>query len=152
MEGMKKDFENMSKASRDKGARGERMFANDLFDLTGIRVRRNLTQYQAVNGCDLVPDYDNNTALENSLVANLSFEVKNYAKVTHGDLVRFWIQCREQTAKNGKTPVLAVKASRQPWVIYIPCGDEMSGTGFEWTIGMSIELFCAKVSNGEFKQ
>lgn len=98
----------MSKASRDKGKRGEREIVNTLQEIVDavcdefgeerILLQRNLLQWDA-GGCDL-------HGLE-----WLSLECKRVEKEAIGS---WWRQTLAQV-KGKQTPVLVHRASRQPW-------------------------------------
>jgi N-dimethylarginine dimethylaminohydrolase len=44
----------MAKISRQRGATYEREVANEIFDMLGIRIKRNLKQYQQAEEGDLI--------------------------------------------------------------------------------------------------
>ena len=92
--------------SRNKGARGERLFSNAMFELTGIESQRNLEQSRN-GGHDLVG-------------LPFAVEVKHYSTLTRSQIVGFWQQALVQSQECGLPPALAYKENRKPWKVRIP--------------------------------
>ena len=95
----------MGKASREKGARGERELATILAKHLNLEIRRNLVQYQT-GGIDL-------TGLP------WSIEVKRCETLK---INAFWQQAVAQVKDNDPPPVLAYRTSRKPWRFILPTG------------------------------
>lgn len=90
--------------SRAKGACGEREFANEMNGHLGApHFRRNLVQSRQ-GGADF------------ETVGGCAVEVKRREKASWGPWVR---QAAEQATAAGATPVLAWRANKQPWQIWV---------------------------------
>ena len=101
----------MGKSERTKGAAAERELAKILFEELGVEMKRNLNQTRE-GGYDL-------------LGLNLAIECKRREKE---DLGGWW---RDAVKKaDGKIPVLAYRASRQPWRFILPVEAVMHGHHF----------------------
>ena len=95
----------MGKASRDKGARGERELFRILTEALGVEIRRNLRQYQRADHDQIGLD-------------GYAIEVKRAENLSLG----LWWQQALQQASNGEVPVLAYRKSRMPWRFRVPLG------------------------------
>jgi hypothetical protein len=115
--------------SRNKGAQGEREIAKIWFDLTGVKLERNLDQWRA-GGYDLEG------------LNGYAIEVKRAKKPL---LNQWWQQACDQAAKNGLCPVLFYRLDNQKWRIVIPSGllnpDFYAGMELEYTIETTPECF-----------
>ena len=98
--------------SRNKGAAGEREFLllcrRELAPLEVPDLVRNLRQYQARNGADIVTE-----------LAGYAVEIKR-AKQWRND---FWAQAVEQADARGARPALAWRADRNPWQVHVRAAD-----------------------------
>lgn len=126
----------MGKLSRTKGASGEREFINLLKGYLGdIDIKRNLTQYQQKNECDIMgfDDY--------------AIEVKR--KKTPS-INSWWSQAESQAQAVNKIPVLAYRLDRHQWRVRVPMFllNGVTGSGVDWTCEMGVEAFCAVVREG----
>lgn len=95
--------------SRAKGARGERLFCQAIKDLYGITARRS-QQYCGHTGdaADIVSDL------------NAHLEIKCVERL---NLAEAFDQARTDSAKSGRTPVVAHKKNRGPWMITMALSD-----------------------------
>lgn len=95
--------------SRAKGVRGELAFCKTLSDLYGINARRS-QQYCGHTGdaADVITDL------------NAHLEVKCVERL---NLAQGFDQARKDSAKSGRTPVLAHKKNRGPWMITMALSD-----------------------------
>lgn len=89
------------KASRDKGANGEREVIRIFNDELGMDLKRNLDQYQGTD-CDCRFD-------------GLAIEIKRQEKL---QLRAWWKQICE--VRGDDLPVLIYRQSRQPWRVILP--------------------------------
>lgn len=96
----------MSKASRDKGGRGEREFSRILSQALGDNIARNLSQTRD-GGYDLLD------------VSLFDIEVRRREQVSEG---AWWKEVCERQIADGKFPALAYRQNRQPWRVIIPLG------------------------------
>jgi Holliday junction resolvase len=90
----------MGTHSRNKGAAGERELVGLLRELTGLDVRRRVSQYS--QDTDLVG------------VPGWAVECKRHAQVDRADLRNFWHQAVRQ-ARGVEIPVLFVRRDRDEW-------------------------------------
>lgn len=91
----------MGSLSRNKGASFEREVAK-LIDLNlGIKVKRNLEQYQEKGLGDL------------NGWPGVMIECKRYAEVTPSKVRKWWIESQAQAINTGTEPVLIYKADRR---------------------------------------
>lgn len=98
----------MAKKSREKGRKGENEVVKLFREHLGLDLSRNLRQYQA-GGHDL------------NGWEGVHAEVKRYAKISQGDITRFWEQTVSQ-CDHGDTPLLAFRQDYQEWRFVIrPC-------------------------------
>jgi len=115
--------------SRNKGAEGERSVAKIWFDLTGIKLERNLDQWRS-GGYDLEG------------LDGWAIEVKRAKKPL---LNQWWQQTCEQAAKNQLKPVLWYRLDNQKWRVVVPSHvlnpDFTLEEGLEYTCEMSPECF-----------
>lgn len=100
----------MGSSQRDKGARGERELAKELYDRLGIELKRNLEQRRN-GGYDLIG-------------LPFAIEVKRHEELR---IKEWWIQAAHQAidaceAAGGQyiIPVLAWRQSRKPWTFMVP--------------------------------
>lgn len=105
------------KASRDKGARGEREVCKMLSENLGGTYNRLLKQYQQSQLSDI-----------EQLVGVYSLEVKNCAKV---NLRAWWQQAVTAADKRGAVPCLAYKVARRGWKFVVPLPQAWA-TGKQW--------------------
>tara|TARA_R110002096_G_scaffold288341_1_gene482087 strand:+ start:5095 stop:5499 length:405 start_codon:yes stop_codon:yes gene_type:complete len=130
----------MSKASRDKGKRGEREVVTLLKDHLGddLEIKRNLREQCHDGGMDVIG------------LDGWAIEVKNYAAVTPSQVKSWWSQACEQAVLSKSKPVLFWKQARRPWCVVVS-GHYLFGAKSEWmsdyefTLSMSAECFCALV-------
>lgn len=99
--------------SRNKGANGEREFANALADKFGIKPERNLSQSRG-GGHDL---------LMSGELGKFAVEVKRSKTVTDAKLIAWWKQAVDQAEKARLIPMLAYRADRQSWRVMIPLNE-----------------------------
>jgi hypothetical protein len=132
--------------SRTKGASSEREFANIIFDLTGVRLIRNLEQSRS-GGFDLIVHADENGIVADSF-RQLAIECKRYSGVTDGLIKQWWGQAVKQSL-DLYTPVLAYRANRQEWKVVAPLSllnkDLTHNVNYDFTVTMSIACFCAVI-------
>jgi len=88
----------MGKASRNKGARGERELAFLLSQWTGMSIQRKLGAARE-GGSDIEWD-------------GWSIEVKRAERLA---IVKWWKQCVDQAFKEGNKPLLCWKQNRTLW-------------------------------------
>lgn len=93
----------MSKASRDKGARGEREFLKALGDELGEALTRNLEQTRN-GGADCLK------------VKGWAIEVKRREALSRP---AWWRQACEQAESAGGQPMLAYRRNREPWRVMV---------------------------------
>lgn len=78
-----------------------------------------------------------------------AIEVKRYAQVLPADLVRFWTQACEQSARiDGTRPVLCFRADRREWRVVLSMRDVAGWfchDTYENTVEMSLDVFCQLV-------
>lgn len=96
--------------SRNKGAAFERQIAGQLFGLTGVSFRRNLTQYQTTEESDLVPD---------DAAWPFALELKRYATGT-GCKPAWRKQASEAAAKLNRFPCVIYKFDRRDIAVSVP--------------------------------
>ena len=115
--------------SRTKGSAGEREAAKIWFDLTGIKLERNLKQWRS-GGFDLEG------------LDGWAIEVKRAKKPL---LQQWWQQTIEQAGEAGLKPVLWYRLDNQKWRVVLPVGllnpDFHPGDSIEYTCEMSPECF-----------
>ncbi len=137
----------MSRKSREKGASGEREFAKAVNDELGIRLVRNLRQYQQ-SGHDLIVHPEETGPVAETL-DKFAIEAKRYASATHAVVMGWWAQTCVQAQEAGKVPVLAYRVDRQPWRVVLPLSelrDSLTQTdGLDWTAELSLPAFCLLV-------
>ena len=105
------------RASREKGARGEREVCKLLSENLGGTFNRLLKQYQQSQLSDI-----------EQLVGPYSLEVKNCAKT---NLRAWWQQAVTAADKRGAVPCLAYKVPRRGWKFVVPLPQAWS-TGKQW--------------------
>lgn len=106
------------RASRDKGARGERELARLLMDNLGGEFCRLLKQYQKAQEADI-----------EQLAGPYSIEVKNCATL---NLKTWWHQAVAAAEKRGAVPCLAYKLARKGWKFVVPMPQAWS-SGHQWS-------------------
>jgi len=115
--------------SRTKGSAGEREAAKIWFDLTGIKLERNLKQWRS-GGFDLEG------------LDGWAIEVKRAKKPL---LQQWWQQTIEQAGEAGLKPVLWYRLDNQKWRVVVALKDIHhdfgTGMGLEYTCEMSPEAF-----------
>jgi hypothetical protein len=115
--------------SRNKGAQGEREIAKIWFDLTGVKLERNLDQWRA-GGYDLEG------------LDGWAIEVKRAKKPL---LNQWWQQTIEQAGTAGLKPVLWYRLDNQKWRVVLPLAeihpDFGTSLGLEYTAELSPEGF-----------
>jgi Holliday junction resolvase len=114
----------MGKSQRDKGKRGERDFLNQLGELLGDRLARNLNQSDG-GGCDCIS------------IPGYAIEVKRHESLSVGS---WWKQAQQQAQAAGAVPVLAYRQSRKPWVVVVPL-ERLTGKPSPHTVQLSLEGF-----------
>jgi len=90
----------MSRSQRDKGARYEREIATKLSKVLGIKLRRNITQYQTKSQPDII-------------AGNLAIECKRRARI---GLVYEWLD-QARAAAGERMPVVIARADNKPDVV-----------------------------------
>ncbi len=132
--------------SRQKGATGEREFANLIYDELSIKLERNLEQSRS-GGFDLI-------AIGSCPIAQylnqFAIEVKRYRQVTDAKVSEWWQQTLTQAQDANLIPLLAFRQDRQSWHIVLPLAvisDYLPSKYPElpWTAWLSIEAFCLHV-------
>ena len=96
--------------SRNKGAQFERQIAGQLFGLTGVSFRRNLTQYQTTEESDLLPD---------DPAWPFAIEAKRYADGT-GCKPAWRKQATEAAAKLNRFPCVIYRFDRRDTMVSVP--------------------------------
>lgn len=97
---------------RAKGAAFERQMAGLIEAETGVRLRRNLTQYQERGLCDLVPVEE--------CAWPWSIECKRYAEARPGMVDAWYRQACEAAQAMGQIPALIYKSDRRPIMVRVP--------------------------------
>lgn len=82
----------MSKLARNRGASYEREVANEIFDVLGVRIRRNLKQYQVKDEGDLI-------------LGNYLIECKRRRKIAVYD----FIEQADKACEAGQTPIVIMR-------------------------------------------
>ena len=116
----------MSRASRQKGQRGEREVCKILAEQLGGEYKRNLSQTQD-GGYDVLGL--EGWAIEVKFQENLSIE-------------KWWKQAVEQSSKD-KKPVLFFRKSRTDWRVVVPYADNFISD--EYYSVIPIDIFCITV-------
>jgi hypothetical protein len=83
----------MAKISRQRGATYEREVAKEIFENLGVRIKRNLVQYQEANQGDL-------------LLGDYLIECKRRRKIA----VYEWMDQAEAACRIDQTPIVAMRA------------------------------------------
>ena len=118
------------KKSRNKGANGEREFFKLVEEHLGVKLRRNLSQYQQEGQGD-------------AKLADFHLEIKR-GKVYES---RWWTQAVRQVEKGWKVPVLCYRLDRKQWRIKMPGYERCDGlwdtdwTDETYTLDISLEAF-----------
>lgn len=97
---------------RAKGAAFERAVAGLIEAETGVRLRRNLTQYQERGLCDLVPTGE--------CAWPWSIECKRYAEARPGMVNAWYRQACDAAQAMGQLPALIYKGDRLPIMVRVP--------------------------------
>lgn len=142
----------MGAKSKRKGSSGEREASNKLFDLSGVRMARNLDQVRA-GGHDLIIDTELSVATPQmqSVYSDFAIEVKRYATLA---LSGWWKQTVAQANRYNNTPVLMYRIDRQRhWTVVVPLWfllhpkfegknyRTIENTSLEFTASMTLEAF-----------
>lgn len=120
--------------SRNKGSSGERQLIQELGELLGLEMKRNLEQTR-MGGHDILG------------LPGWALEVKRYAKIRESDLERFWAQAVEQALLVNAIPALAYREDFRSWRMRVPLELMVNGswTGAwpqgEWTADLSLNGF-----------
>jgi len=125
----------VSKASRNKGAGGERELILEIEALTGIRLQRNLAQTFG-GGHDLIG------------LDDWAIECKRYATISHADKRAFWAQAVNQAKRVDKMPAVCFRADRAEWRVLVvyPLHQELYDIeDFRCSCEISLELFCGLI-------
>ena len=95
----------MAKISRQRGATYEREVANEIFDMLGVRIKRNLKQYQQKDEGDLI-------------LGNYLIECKRRRKIAVYD----FIKQADCALEYGQTPIVVMRADGEKSlaVLYLP--------------------------------
>lgn len=116
----------MGKSQRNKGRAGERDFLNQLGELIGQRLDRNLSQSDGGGAdCISLPGY--------------AIEVKRQEQLSIG---AWWKQATEQAEKAGAVPALAYRQSRKPWAVVLPL-EALTGRPSPHTAQLGLEAFAS---------
>ena len=130
--------------SRAKGANSELEFSNIVYQLSGVRLIRNLEQSRS-GGHDLIVHADEVGQVADSFRA-LAIECKRYGKVTPGLIKVWWQQALEQGESNGLIPILAYRADRCDWQVVAPLhlinATMVRNMGLDSTCSVSVMGFC----------
>jgi len=130
--------------SRNKGSAAELEFSSIIFNLSGIRLTRNLEQSRS-GGHDLIVQADEVGQVADSF-RSLAIEVKRHAKATPGLIKAWWAQAQQQAELNELTPILAYRADRQDWQVIAPLhiinGSMSINMGLDSTCSVSVQGFC----------
>lgn len=97
----------MSKSQREKGARGERQWRDQLRE-AGFQAHRGAAQ--AGDRCEFDPDVNSPD------LPLLHFEVKRRAKIG----AQAFLDQAERDCPAGKVPVVAMRADRGSWIAMLP--------------------------------
>lgn len=116
---------------RLKGAQFEREIASVLFDLIGIRFKRDLEQYRTADRGDLVADNDE---------FPFSIECKRYASGTTARK-KWWEQCCNAARGQAKWPALIYRFDRCDTIVRVPLDVLLSQNDWNAYVEMSIETF-----------
>lgn len=103
----------MGKASREKGARGEREFLAELGQELGESLTRNLVQTRE-GGADCL------------CVKGWAIEVKRCESLSRP---AWWRQACQQAEREGVQPMLAYRRNRERWTVWVGAG----GTSYRET-------------------
>jgi hypothetical protein len=138
--------------SRTKGANSELELSSIIYQLSGVRLIRNLEQSRS-GGHDLVVHSDEAGAVADSF-RSLAIECKRYGKVKPALIKVWWPQAREQAEHNGLQPILAYRADRQDWqVLFAPLhiiNATMSiNMGLDSTCSLSVIGFCSVIEKAQ---
>ena len=124
----------MSKASRDKGQRGELDVCRLIYEHTGWHAKRRVRQHDGDSDIEGVPGW--------------SVEVKNHASATLGDVRKWWEQATSQAGK--LRPLLAYKRQRGEWRFVWT--EHLPAVGceslYEYTVEGSIEAWAMVAREG----
>jgi len=122
--------------ARNKGAKWERDLAKILFLELGVNFTRNLEQYRAADGGDLIPDDEN---------FPFSKEAKHYA-TGRGCKKEWWAQSEKAAIAANKIPCVIYKYDRYPprAVVSLEAIAKMYGSQDDGNhlVELSIEGFC----------
>jgi hypothetical protein len=122
----------MSKASRDKGARGERECLGLLSELIGTDLARNLAQTRDAGADNIETDW--------------ALEIKRQETARPAE---WWRQAVEQAEAAGKIPALAYRGNRQAWRVRVALADisdfYVEPREVRWTADITLEAFAALV-------
>jgi hypothetical protein len=108
--------------SRAKGAQFERVIAQRLEGLTGVRFKRNLEQARAVDHCDLLAD---------DPAWPFSLELKRYATGT-GCKPEWRAQAVRAADKNGRIPAVVYQFDRREVHVSLPLTAIGRAFGQDW--------------------
>lgn len=138
----------MSTMQRDKGSRGELEFAKLVEDHLGVRLVRQLRQYQR-GGYDLAPELEDTSPMAAHL-RHYAIEIKRWRTSAKPRLSEWWAQAWTQAEITCRVPVLAYRVDyTRDWRIRMAHADLVEG--FErrpdlvWTMEMGSEMWCALV-------
>jgi len=106
----------MSKLARDRGANYEREVAAAVFDATGIKIKRNLQQYQEAEHGDLE-------------LGPFLIECKRRRKVA----VHEWMDQADKACKDGQTPVVIFRGDGKKSLVMFHLNDALKLMGNELT-------------------
>jgi len=116
---------------RLKGAQFEREIASILYDLTGVRFKRDLEQYRSADRGDLVAD-DHKFPFV--------IECKRYASGRTAQK-KWWEQCCNAARTACKWPALIYRFDRCDTIVRVPLGVLLSQNDWSACIEMSLETF-----------
>lgn len=125
----------MARSERRKGASAERELAALLTDELGEMVKRRLGASR-----DGGHDLDGGILLD-----GIAIEVKRQERITLG---AWWAQATEQALAAGKVPVLAYRASHQPWRFVVPLAwlhPGLRASDWDRTATLGLDEFCMVV-------
>ena len=106
----------MSKLARNRGASYEREVAADVFDLLGVKIKRNLQQYQEAEHGDLE-------------LGTFLIECKRRRRIA----VYEWMEQADKACKQGQTPVVVFRADGKKSMAVMHLPDLLKLIGNELT-------------------
>lgn len=122
----------MSINSRNKGASAEREIATIIFNSLGVKLHRNLEQYQS-GGFDLSVDSGQDGPVTD-YINSYAIEIKRYKQATAAKINAWFAQAVRQAKDVNKRPLLIYREDRQGWRVVM---EFMTGT-----VETDLDTFC----------